>query len=333
MNAYKSVLFQSFWIPAPTFTETELPDQTGKIHIVTGGYAGCGFQLVRFLYQKNATVYVAGRSKEKADSAIRQIMEEFGGSKGRLEFLKVDFSDFTTIKPAVEEYTSKETRLDVLTNNAGVMTPPVGSKDAHGHELQMGTNCIGHYLFTKLLIPILRQTASSPSSPPGSVRVTWGSSSAMVLTSPTDGVQFDPATGAPKVHGVAFTDYGQSKAGDFFLATEFARRLGPNGTESKNNIVSVAWNPGNLKTELQRHSGGLAQLLTAPLVYPAKMGGYTELYAGWSPEVGLENSGDYVVPWGRLDTQNLRADLLRARDGGVASKFWEWCDAETRQFA
>ncbi|KAJ3041883.1 hypothetical protein HDV00_008587 [Rhizophlyctis rosea] len=78
-----------FFIPTPTFTENELPDQTGKVHIVTGGYVRCGFQLVRFLYQKNAVIYVAGRSKDKADLAIKELKAEFPTSTGRLHFLRL----------------------------------------------------------------------------------------------------------------------------------------------------------------------------------------------------------------------------------------------------
>ncbi|KAJ3051081.1 hypothetical protein HK097_007944 [Rhizophlyctis rosea] len=331
MNNFRSFLDQSFFIPTPTFTENELPDQTGKVHIVTGGYVGCGFQLVRFLYQKNAVIYVAGRSKDKADLAIKELKAEFPTSTGRLEFLTVDLSNFSTIKPAVQEFTTKEKRLDVLTNNAGVMTPPVGSKDAHGHEQQMGTNCIGPFLFTKLLLPILRQTATLPDTPQGSVRVTWGSSSVAFLTSPTDGVQFDN-TGNPKIHDTPMTDYGQSKAGVFFLANEFARRYGPNGAESKNNIVSVAWNPGNLRTELQRHTGSFQHAFISLISHPAKMGAYTELFSGWSPDVTLEHGGAFVIPWGRIGTDNLRPDLLKGRDEGLARKLWDWCDAETKQY-
>lgn len=331
MGQIHSLLKQSFNIPAPTFTERELPDQAGKVHIVTGGYAGCGLELVRLLYQKNATVYVAGRSEEKASKSIKAVKEQFPSSTGRLEFLRIDFSDLNTIKPAVQSFLEKEKRLDVLTNNAGVMIPPAGSQDAHGHELQIGTNCLGPFLFTELLVPVLRSTAAS-SSTPGSTRVTWAASLAVPIGSPRSGVQFD-ANGAPKVFGDRQTDYAQSKAGNFLLAAEFARRYG-----KKDSIVSVAWNPGNLKSELQRHAPKLMNMALSFMLHPVKFGGYTELFAGWSPKVGLDTNGGYVIPWGRVDTPNLRKDVLLAsktkEEGGtgVGEKFWEWCDKETKEY-
>ena len=139
-----------------------------------GGYAGCGKELSKILYGKNGTVYVAGRSKEKADAAIEEINKAHPSSDGKLEFLKVDLADLASVKASADDFLNREQRLDVLTNNAGVMIPPVGSKAAQGHELQMGTNVLGPFLFTQLLTPLLQKTAAS--SPPGSVRVTWAAS-------------------------------------------------------------------------------------------------------------------------------------------------------------
>lgn len=138
---------------------------------MTGGYTGVGFELAKLLYQRNATVYVAGRSKEKGDQALSALKEQYPDSKGKLAFLQLDLADQSTIKKSAEEFMSKESRLDVLTQNAGVMVPPSGSKDAQGHDLQIGTNCVGPWLFAQSLLPILKKTAAS--SAPNSVRVTW----------------------------------------------------------------------------------------------------------------------------------------------------------------
>ncbi len=95
------------------------------------------------LYGADGIVYIAGRNKPKADRAIASLKSTCPNSSGRLEFMPLDLSDLATIKPAVEAFTSRENRLDVLTNNAGVMMPPPYSKDTQGYELQMGTNCLG----------------------------------------------------------------------------------------------------------------------------------------------------------------------------------------------
>lgn len=138
-----------------------------------------------------------------------------------MHFLKLDLSDLSTIAGAAAEFQAREQRLDVLTNNAGVMMPPPGSRDAHGHELQMGTNCLGPFLFTKLLEPVLARTAET--SPAGAVRVTWAGSLAVDIMSPASGVAWDESTGAPKVHGKQ-VNYGQTKAANLYLASEGARR-------------------------------------------------------------------------------------------------------------
>ncbi|KAI9711302.1 MAG: hypothetical protein M1820_002289 [Bogoriella megaspora] len=324
-SLWRNLVDQSYFIPKPTLTGDNLPDQKGRVLIVTGGYAGCGRELCKILYQRNGTVYVAGRSPEKARKAIDSIKQEVPKSEGRLEFLKVDFADLSSIKPAVEEFTSKESSLHCLTNNAGVMMPPEGSKTEQGYELQMGTNCLGPYLFTKLLLPTLQRTAAN--SPTASVRVTWAASFGTEIMSPKPGGVILEEQGAPKILGKR-VDYGQTKVGNVFLADQFAKRYGKDG------IVSVSWNPGNLRTELQRHEAAwLVRVITALMLHPARFGAYTELFAGWSPEVTPDKNGSYVIPWGRFGVQ--RPDVQEERDGAnsVSDKFWEWCEKETSKWA
>ncbi|OKL59513.1 hypothetical protein UA08_05112 [Talaromyces atroroseus] len=152
--------------PTPIFNEKNCPDQTGK-----GGYSGVGLELVKILYQKNATIYVAGRSESKAKAAIDDILSRFQTLTGKPIFLFVDLNDLTTVKPAVEEFLSSENRLDVLWNNAGVMFQPVGSTTMQGFEMQLGSNTVAPILLTKLLHPVLDRTAAS--APPDLVRVCW----------------------------------------------------------------------------------------------------------------------------------------------------------------
>lgn len=212
------------------------------------------------MYQSNATVYVAGRSPEKAEKAISKIKDAHPSSKGRVEFLKLDLADLTTIKASAEDFLRRESSLHVLTNNAGVMIPPEGSKTAQGFELQMGTNCLGPFLFTQLLLPILRDTAAK--SPPGTVRVTWAASFAVELTPTPEGIKMAD-DGTPDVGKDKNMDYPMSKAGNVFYSKEFAKRHGKDG------IVSVAWNPGNLSTELQRHTNPIVAAILVSLTTPS----------------------------------------------------------------
>ncbi|KAK4506038.1 hypothetical protein PRZ48_004003 [Zasmidium cellare] len=266
--------FQScHFIPQPTLTERNLPSQSGRVFIVTGGYAGVGAELVKLLYQAHGTIYIAGRSASKAATAIDMIKALFPSSDGRLEFLHLDLADLSTIKTSAETFMSKESRLDVLTNNAGVMTPSVGSRTAQGHELQIGTNALGHYLFTTLLLPVLLKTASI--SPSNAVRITWASSLATFMA-PPDGITWDPKTNAPAILDSPMRDYQQSKSATIFLSRSF-QALHPS-------IVSVPFNPGNLHSELQRNQSWWLWYVTQLLAHPTKMGAYTELWAGWADE-------------------------------------------------
>ena len=198
--------------------------------IVTGSNAGVGYQLASLLYAKNATVYVAARSEEKAHKAIDQIKTKHPDSKGTLNFLKLDLADLSTIEATANEFLSKESRLDVLWNNAGIMTPGPNKTSAQGYELQYATNVLGPFLFTQLLLPILKRTAAS--SPKGSVRVSWAGSFAADSLSPKGGVEF-AEDGGLKIHskngGGGPTEYGVSKAANYLLGREFGRRHGEDG--------------------------------------------------------------------------------------------------------
>lgn len=263
--------------PTPAFTEANLPSGSlkDKVYIVTGASAGVGKELARLLYSLDGTVYLAARSAERANAVISWIRETHPGSKGQLSFLYVELADLETIAPAAKEFLSKESRLDVLFNNAGVMVPPQGSTTKQGYELQLGTNCLGHYALTKLLTPLLVQTAQTSSSA-GSVRVVWVSSSA-VMGAPTGGV--DMANLAYTTDKFAFQKYAVSKAGNVLHALQFRKLY------EKEGVVSVSLNPGNLTSDLTRHAGWLGAVISTLMTYPAVNGAYTEFFAGLAPEI------------------------------------------------
>jgi NAD(P)-dependent dehydrogenase (short-subunit alcohol dehydrogenase family) len=284
--------------PTATFTETTLPSGSlrDKVFIVTGASAGVGKELARLLYSLHGTVYLAVRSKERANATISWIQSSHPDSKGRLEYLYLELADLESIKPAAETFLRKEKRLDVLFNNAGVMVPPQGSKTKQGYELQLGTNCLGHYAFTKLLTPLLVQTARA--CEPGSVRVVWVSSSA-VLAAPSGGVDMENLD----YHNDKFAlqKYAVSKAGNVLYALQFRSLY------EKEGIVSVSLNPGNLNSELARYSGWLGQLVVRLITYPTVNGAYTEFFAGLSPDVQSLKQNE----WGKFCS--------------VGPCRWEWC--------
>ena len=102
--------------------------QTLQVFIVTGAASGVGYELAKLLYRQNANVYIAARSSEKVNRVIENIQAYAPRSKGSLHPLLLDLSDFPTVKDAAKEFLQKENRLDVLVHNAGLMTPPAGSR-------------------------------------------------------------------------------------------------------------------------------------------------------------------------------------------------------------
>ncbi|GAP87967.1 putative NAD -binding protein [Rosellinia necatrix] len=320
-----NVLTQFFFIPTAPLTEKNCPDQTGRVFFVTGGYAGVGFELCKILYARNATVCIAGRSDSKAEKALSDIRKSSPTSAGRLRYVSLDLADLSTIKPAVDDFVATEGRLDVLINNAGVMYPPAGSTDAQGNELQVGTNCLGPYLLYRMLLPILSKTASAGASPAGSVRVIWAASIAVHVAAPHPQGMVLGEDGRPSDLGPK-ANYAQTKVGNVFLARECAK------TTPQTGVLHAAFNPGNLRTELQRHWSGLDHWFTDKVVlYTAIHGAYTELWAALTPELSVEDSGAYVFPWGRLGSlpQGVEDAIERS---GVASKFVAWCDSQTNVF-
>lgn len=307
--------------------------QLGRVFIVTGGYSGIGKALVTFLYGSGAIVYLAGRSESKAKAAIEEIRTGCSTTHskyGRIEFLNLDLSDLSTIKPAVEQFRSRESKLDVLVNNAGVNVTPVTSRTAQDHELIMGTNCLGHLLLTLQLLPVLKASASSPESPSSSVRVVW-TSSQVVEFSPLGGMVLSDLDNPPKDWQSRYRD---SKTGNWFLASEFAKRHAKSA-----GILSLTQNPGAIKTDLLRHAPQWFTWLVSPLMYDAKYGAYTELFCATNEELTVENdSGGYVIPWGRVNTNDMRKDLLEAlksqEEGGTgqAEAFWDWCEGHIKEF-
>jgi NAD(P)-dependent dehydrogenase (short-subunit alcohol dehydrogenase family) len=158
--------------------------------------------------------------------------------------------------------------------------------------------------------------------------VIWTSSIVVDLSAPIGGLDISDLTNPPRDRQ---QNYLNTKTCNWFLASALAAQVGSKG------ILSLTQNPGNLKTALLRHAPWMLGFFTAPLLYDAKMGAYTELWAGLSQDLSIEDGGKYVLPWGRLHP-SPRQDLLKAMktkdEGGtgVAALFLEYCEKETAEF-
>ncbi|KAG6363286.1 hypothetical protein INS49_008383 [Diaporthe citri] len=343
-----SVSFGTLWTqhfpPAGPLTEANLPNQAGKVFIVTGGSNGLGYELSRQLYGAGGKVYILTRSKGRTDSAIAKIKaqyeaEDAGKQRGSLEFIPMDLMDFETVKAAAQHFLNREGpngRLDILFNNAGTgarKDAPVGKQ---GHEYHFTTNVLGSYLLTRLLSPILSSTAKQ--APPGSVRVTWPGSLLVENGSPKDGVrkEFLDNTGSPKDLNIGQDElYSSTKAACYFLASEFARRQPNSG-----GVLHIAGNPGNYVTGMWDHVPNWLYFLVWPLLRNASPhGADTWLWMGFSDEVTLEDAaaGRYAMCDGRWHP-GQRGDLVAALRGreeggtGRASEVYDWCEDKVAEF-
>ncbi|KAH9019173.1 NAD(P)-binding protein, partial [Lactarius pseudohatsudake] len=287
-----------FFPPKPTWTTADVPDQTGKTVIVTGGNGGIGKETARVLLLKGARVYIATR-------------------KG--QHLLPDLADLVSIKAAAEEYISKKsfTRSITTGKDPGVMNTPIDRVTTQGFDMQFGTNVLGHFYLTKLLLPVL--TAAAKKTPAGSVRVVNVSSIAHQYGAP-EGIRW--ATLAPGNDSLEARKkltstklYGQSKLGNILFSKELARRYAAEG------IVSTSLHPGVITTDLARSSGLFLNFIELVIGYGVS---YGALYAGTAPAAG-ELNGKYFTVWARLAVPSKNA-----LDAELAKKLWEWCEEQVK---
>ncbi|EHK21741.1 uncharacterized protein TRIVIDRAFT_53037 [Trichoderma virens Gv29-8] len=295
--------------PKPQFAEKDIPDQYGRVFIITGGSSGCGYEVAKAVYNLNGRVYIAARSSENGQQAIQRIKSEpaaqhpsVKSGKGELFFLKLDLNDLSSIKDSAKEFLSRESRLDVIWHNAGVGGVPQGCVTKQGYETHFGVNALAPFLFQHFLNPICLQTASRSDVRPYATRVIWVSSSGHRGSPKPDGVNWDDMNMHSASGLRAIMKYGQSKAMNVMCAYEFARRYGPRG------LVSLSLHPGSLKSGFQRNQGSIFKAITKPLLYDQHYGGLTELFAAFNRDVNTTmidaggRNGAYIEPWGNWGT-------------------------------
>ncbi|QRW27732.1 short chain dehydrogenase [Rhizoctonia solani] len=294
LYAMGSNLSQTF-PPKPLFSVEQIPDLTVR----DSGNAGLGKETCKALLNKNAKVYLAARSKSRADDAIEWLKSETNGKTP--VFLELDLGNLASVRKAAEEFKSKEQELHVLFNNAGVMAPPVEQRTFDDYDLQFGTNVLGHYFFTILLLPTLIHTAKN--SPLAS---TWTCASDQ---------HFERF--ACKKLGT-HTLYAQSKLGNVLFSNELAKRYAHQG------VISSSLNPGNLQTELLRHLPWLASKILSLILYPASYGALTQLWSGTMPE-GKDHNGKFLIPWARIGDAGVNS-----HNEQLAENLWNWLEEQVK---
>jgi len=306
-------IFSEVFPPKPHWLPKDMPDLTGKVIIITGGNAGIGRAMSKYLLLKNCTLYLFCRSTSKAQAAIAELKAETGKEA---HFISCDLSDLQSIKACVSAFLAKEQRLDVLYNNAGIAATPVDEITKQGYDMQFGTNVLGHACLTFLLLPLLQSTAKTH----GSARVITTSSNAH-LNVPNGGFDYATLKDGPvrwKKYN-PMMGYFQSKWGNLVFAMELARRYGNTG------IVSITLNPGIIGTDGSRNVPALQRWIANLLSNPADpLGAITPLYAGTAPEAASMN-GKYFIPWARPGMPRKDTE-----DPAAGKALWEWLEEQVQ---
>ncbi|KAF2093488.1 NAD(P)-binding protein [Rhizodiscina lignyota] len=298
----------------PTFhPDTDIPDLAGKVFLVTGGNAGLGKETVLRLAKHNPrNIFLAARDKMKADEAIRDIKKD--APNATITHLSLDLASLKSVRAAAETVISTTDRLDELINNAGVMAVPAAVTQ-EGYEIQFGTNHIGHFLLTKLLLPLLQRTAALPDSDVRIVNLSSGGH----MHPPWSGILFDGSLEGTMEAYNTFVRYGQSKLANILHVRELAKRYPT--------IKAIAVHPGGVNTNLsvtfqKNHPwvGIPGAYLQSFVLKTAEQGALTQLWAATSPDAV---SGKYYVPVARENSGSAYS-----RNPEMAAKLWDWTEEQ-----
>ena len=288
---------------AMKWTTKDMPDQTGRRVIVTGANTGIGFETAKALAAAGAEVTLACRNEQKGRDAIDRIMEEQPSAKLGVGVL--DLSSLASVRAFAEEYRAGNDRLDLLINNAGVMTPPEWRKTSDGFELQFGTNHLGHFALTAHLWDLLNATEGSRVVNVSSVAHRYGT------------INFDDLNWEKRRYRKG-ASYGQSKLANLLFSLELSERVSSTG---RGPLVLSA-HPGWTATDLQRHSGA-ARALNPFVAMPPWQGALPTLYAATAPDA---RAGEYYGPHGFMEMRGypVQVDTTdEAKDREVAQRLWK----------
>jgi NAD(P)-dependent dehydrogenase (short-subunit alcohol dehydrogenase family) len=298
--------------------DIEIPDQSGKLAVVTGANSGIGFGATQRLAGAGAEVVLAVRSLDKGEEAARRIRAEHPDAKLSVE--RLDLSDLGSVAAFAAAMSERTASIDILINNAGVMAVPTRKSTVDGFELQFGTNHLGHFALTGRLLPLLSA---------GSARVvTLSSGVSRIGRIALDDLQGERRYGPWRA-------YSQSKLATLMFAFELDRRSQRYGW----GLLSNAAHPGATHTNLQstgpnlgrRRPSWTARLMDRmPGIWQEiPQGSLPTLYAATSPHaVG----GGYYGPdgFGELTGTPKAAKVpSRARDEAVAAKLWDASESLT----
>ena len=265
------------------WTTADMADLKNKLAVVTGANSGLGFHTALELARNGAQVVLACRGREKAESAMHAIKAAVPGAQ--LEFMALDLADLDSIAAFAKTFKAGHQKLDILHNNAGVMALPL-VRTKQGFEMQIGTNHLGHFALTGLLLDVLLAASAARVVSTASLAHNW-----------TRSMDFGDLNWERKRYK-KWDAYAKSKLANLLFAYELQRRLSKAGAQA----ISVAAHPGYAATNLQTagptmEKSALGQMFmrigNALLAQSAEMGALPQLYAASMPDV---RGGDHYGP-------------------------------------
>jgi NAD(P)-dependent dehydrogenase (short-subunit alcohol dehydrogenase family) len=294
---------------AQNWTAADAGDQHGRIAVVTGATSGLGLQTAKVLAEHGSAVVVAGRDPAKTAAAADQIRSAAQGAQ--IETVELDLASLDSVRKAAADLIAGFPRLDLLINNAGVMMSPYGLT-ADGFELQVGTNHLGHFALTGLLLPALLGVRGS-----------------RVVTVSSNGhragrMDFDNLLSSRRYSRTGA--YGRSKLANLMFTYELQRRLSAAGA----NTIALAAHPGTARTDLTRHLTPLANTVMGPRfaalnswwVQDAEAGALPTLRAATDPAA---IGGTYYGPDGFLQLTGYPVVVrssARSHNGEAQRRLW-----------
>lgn len=297
----------------------DVPVLKDKVILVTGGNGALGKESIyQLALSSPARIYLTARTRAKGEAAIRDILERLRGTSGTVQpdiaYLELDLSDLQSVHDAAKIVLSQESRLDVLMLNAGIMATP-SSMSKSGHEMQLCTNHIGHFLLTRLLLPLLQHTALHYED--SDVRVVTVSSVAhhMAPSNFLDMIEEHDQLSSAGPH----TLYGISKAANVVFAAELARRY------DSEKITSVSVHPGMIHTDLfvsSSKSNFVLRFVVPVLAHlffdDVKHGALNQIWCAVGAKKDELVNGAYYTPVGRIMLSPL------AHDEASGERLWNW---------
>ncbi len=288
------------------WSAANVPDQNGRIAVVTGANTGIGYHAAATLARRGAHVVLAVRSLEKGNAALARIVA--ADSKADVTLQELDLSSLESVRAAAKALRSAYPRIDLLINNAGVMYTPK-QLTADGFEMQFGTNHLGHFALTGLLLESLLGVRGS--------RVVTVSSNGHRFRA---AIHFDDLQWEHRYDRIAA--YAQSKLANLLFTYELQRRL----ADQQKNTIAVAAHPGSSNTELTRNLPAIlkpANALLGPVLFQsAAMGALPTLRAATDPDV---EGGQYYGPAGfgqQRGHPKLVSSTAQSHDEELQRRLW-----------